>query len=239
MTIRTTLRAAGATTVALGLGLALAVSAPIAASAHVTFAESTAEPGSYPVLTLKVPNESETAATTRVTLQFPTESPFLSVRTVPVPGWTAEVVRQELPTPVEVGENEITEAVTSITWTTEGEGLSGDLLQLFPISVGPVPEVGSLEFRAEQGYSDGSVVPWEGEDAPTIFVNDSPVDHHGGDAGDDEHSDEAGAETTEAGDSIDAGDSGDLLGPVLGSIGIVLGAAALAVALLRGRRRSA
>jgi len=238
MTTRTTLRAAGATTAALGLGLALALSAPMAASAHVTFAETTATPGSYPLLTLKVPNESETAATTSVTLEFPADSPLQSVRTVPVPGWTAEVVREELSEPVQVGENEITEAVTAITWTADGEGIDRDQLQLFPISVGPVPEVGSLVFRAEQTYSDGSVVPWEGEDAPTIFVNDAPVDHHGGDAGGDDHAEEPGDDAAEAGDSADVGDSGDLLGPVLGSIGIVLGAAALAVALLRGRRRS-
>lgn len=235
MTTRTTLRAAGATTAALGIGLAIALSAPVAASAHVTFAETTATPGRYPLLTLKVPTESDPAATTSVTLEFPADSPLQSVRTVPVPGWTAEVVREELTEPVQVGENEITEAVTSITWTSDGEGIDGDQLQLFPISVGPVPEVGSLVFRAEQTYSDGSVVPWEGEDAPTVFVNDTPVDHHGGDSGGDDHADDSAEADA---DASDAGGSSDLLGPVLGSIGIVLGAAALAVALLRGRRRS-
>lgn len=232
---RSKLRAAGAGTVALGLGLALALVAPMGASAHVTFAETTAEPGSYPVLTLKVPNESDTAATTSVTLEFPADTPFLSVRTVPVPGWTAEVTREELPEPVQVGESEITEAVTSITWTADGAGIDGDQLQLFPIGVGPVPDVGSVVFRAEQGYSDGSVVPWEGEDAPTIFVNDAPVDHHGGDSGTEDDGGHA-AEPVGDTEAADAGDSTGLLGVVLGAIGVVLGAAALVVAALRGRR---
>ena len=174
-----------ASAVALGLGVALAIGIPLSASAHVTLDENTAEAGSYALLTFKVPNESDTASTTSVTVALPTDTPFVSVRTVPVPGWTAEVIRTTLPEPVQVGDTTVTEAPTSIVWTATGTGLGGTELGLFPFSVGPVPDVGHLELPVDQGYSDGSVVPWAGDDVPILYVNDEPAgDHHGGGSAD-------------------------------------------------------
>lgn len=235
MSTRTPLRAAGVTGAALVLGAGLALGVPLSASAHVTLDENTAEAGSYALLTFKVPDESDTAATNSVTLNLPTDTPFLSVRTVPVPGWEAELVREQLPEPVQVGGNEITEAVTTVVWTATDGGIGDGELVLFPISLGPVPDVGSVVFTVDQGYDDGSVVPWEGADAPTLYVNDAPPSggHHHGDDDSPEHADEAdaGEEPATAGE-----DAPELLGPVLGGIGILLGGVALVVALTRGRR---
>lgn len=229
MTTRTPLRAVGLTGAALVLGAGLALGGSLAASAHVTLDENTAEAGSYALLTFKVPDESDTAATTSVTLHLPTDTPFLSVRTVPVPGWEAELVREELPEPVEVGGNELTEAITTVVWTATDGGIADGELVLFPISLGPVPDVGSVVFTVDQGYDDGEIVPWEGEDAPTLYVNDAPPTggHHGGDAEQEEDC---------CADEPAAAGAPDLLGPVLGGIGILLGGAALVVALARGRR---
>lgn len=229
MTTRTPLRAVGLTGAALVLGAGLALGGSLAASAHVTLDENTAEAGSYALLTFKVPDESDTAATTSVTLHLPTDTPFLSVRTVPVPGWEAELVREELPEPVEVGGNELTEAITTVVWTATDGGIGDGELVLFPISLGPVPDVGSVVFTVDQGYDDGEIVPWEGEDAPTLYVNDAPPTggHHGGDAEQEEDC---------CADEPAAAGAPDLLGPVLGGIGILLGGAALVVALARGRR---
>src|SRR5690606_20873236 len=138
-------------TAAVALGAALALGAPLGASAHVTLAENTAEAGSYAPLTFQVPKESATASTTSVPVTLPTDTPFVSVRTVPVAGWTAEVVTSTLPEPVEIGETTVTEAPTSIVWTATGEGLGGTELGLFPFSVGPVPDVGHLELPVDQG----------------------------------------------------------------------------------------
>jgi uncharacterized protein YcnI len=227
--MNTRLRALGVTALALAAGLALALAAPLGASAHVTLDENTADAGSYALLTFKVPNESETATTTSVTLTLPTETPFTSVRTVPVPGWTAELIRTELPEPVQIGETEITEAVTSVVWTATGDGIRDGELGLFPVSLGPVPDVGSVQLPVDQGYSDGSIVAWAGEDAPTLYVGDTPpADHHGG-----SHDDEApGDDGDEPGAA--SGDT-DLVGRILGGAGLVLGAVALVVALLRRR----
>lgn len=220
--------------VALALGTVLALGAPLGASAHVTLDENTAEAGSYALLTFKVPNESDTASTTSVTVTLPTDTPFVSVRTVPVAGWTAEVVTSTLPEPVEIGETTITEAPTSIVWTATGGGLGGTELGLFPFSVGPVPDVGRIELPVDQGYSDATVVQWAGEEVPILYVNDEPAaDHHGGDDAD-EHADDADHAESAATDGPDAT---AVTGVVLGSAGFLLGAAALALTLIH--RRSA
>lgn len=237
MTTRSTrarLGAGAALTLALGTTLALMI--PLSASAHVTLEENTAEPGSYALLTFKVPTESETATTTSVTVTLPSDTPFVSVATVPVPGWDAQVVTTTLPKPVQIGDTTVTEAPTSIVWTATGEGLRSGELGLFPFSVGPVPDVGSIGLPVEQGYSDGSVVPWTGDDTPTLYVNDPPVAHHDDDGDGDAAApdDHASAETPAA----SGPDATAIAGVVLGSLGFLLGAAGLAVALINRRPAS-
>ena len=60
--------------------------APLAASAHVTVNPNTADPGSYATVQFRVPNESETATTTRVEVQLPTDTPFIYAAYEPIPG---------------------------------------------------------------------------------------------------------------------------------------------------------
>ena len=224
---------------AIGAGVLLVLAAPLSASAHVTVDPGQAAAGSYAVITVKVPNESETASTSRVELSLPTDTPFTSVRYVPVAGWSAELVRTTLPEPVEVGEATITEAVTSVIWTADaGSEIADGELQLFPISVGPVPDTGSISLPADQGYTDGSVVSWneEGEDAehpaPVLYVNDAPAeDHHAGAAHDDD------AEVT-ASSSSSTDDGDDVLARILGIGGLVVGVVGIVLAVT-ARRKSA
>lgn len=225
---------------ALVAGATLAVAAPLAAMAHVSIEPGQAEPGSYTLITVKVPNESETEKTNRVELKLPTDTPFTSVRFVPVLGWDAELVRSEFPEPVMVGESEITKAVTSIIWTAQpGSELGDGALLLLPISLGPVPDVGSVVLTADQTYTDGTVVSWSGTDegaekpAPVLFVNDEPVDHHDAAETDDAHGgdDATGNDHAEA----RASDSGDPVARGLGIAGLIagLGAVVLAFAFRR------
>ena len=239
-----TIRRGPAALIALAGAAALALAAPLAASAHVTLDENTAEAGSYALLTLKVPNESDIASTTSVTLTLPADTPFTSVRTVPIAGWTAELVRATLPEPVTAGDGEITEAVTSVVWTaTDGAGVGDGQLGLFPVSLGPVPDVGSIVLPVDQGYSDGSVVSWsetaDGAErpAPVLYVNDAPAsDHHGGTGDDDHAAPEASAAPDPAhGDSADAAHV-DVLARVLGVAGLAVGTVALVLAIVWRRR---
>lgn len=143
------------------LGIVLAVGVPLAASAHVTVNPGTADPGSYTQVQFRVPNESETAETVRLEVTLPSDTPFTSVRYEPVPGWTATITTATLPQPVEVGGNTITEAPTSIVWQADpGVGIGQGEFVNFPVSLGPVPDVGSVLLPAVQTYDDGKVAEW-------------------------------------------------------------------------------
>jgi uncharacterized protein YcnI len=225
---------------AAGAGLLLAIAVPLAASAHVTVAPNAAPAGSYALVTVKVPNESATAVTNRVELDLPADTPFSSVSYVPVAGWTAELVKETLPSPVKVGDNEITEAVTKIVWTADpGSEISAGQLQLFPVSLGPVPDVDKLVLAAQQSYSDGTVVSWSEtgtsaeHPAPILYVNEAPAsDHHA--AGGDDHS-----SSDSAGDAPGAGAAAsDAVARGLGIGGLVLGAVGTVFAVTALRRRS-
>jgi uncharacterized protein YcnI len=228
------LRLAAAT--ALGVAALLAVSAPLSASAHVSLETNTATPGSYDTIAFRVPNESATATTTRVTVNLPSDAGLLaSVRYLPVAGWTAELVTTPLATPIVNGDDTTTEAVTQVVFTsTPGSELGAGSLGVFKLFVGPIPKVGKLTLPVDQGYSDGSVVSWNGaadseKPAPVLYVEDAPAADHDADSApqttvSDEHA---------AAASADGGT--DVVARALGGVGLVLGAIALVIAIV-GRR---
>ncbi|WP_291051043.1 YcnI family protein [Herbiconiux sp.] len=247
MISRSFARTATAGAASLFVAGAVLFAAPLAASAHVHVEPGSAEPGSYSVLTFRVPNESATAVTTSVTVQLPSDTPFSSVSYEPVPGWSAEVVTGALPSPVVVGDATLTEAPLSVVWTAEaGSGIADGQVQEFPIVAGPVPATGSIELPVSQAYSDGTVVEWDestpasGEEpehpAPTLYVEDSaPADEDGASAAD------AGVTASPAAGSADdsAGASGDTASAALGFGigGFALGALALVAAVVALFRR--
>lgn len=236
-------------TVAAGAALLLALAAPAAASAHVTVEPNTTPAGSWALVNIKVPNESATAVTTKVELFLPTDTPILNVSYVPVAGWTTQLVRETLPTPVEVGGTTVTEAITTVVWTAAaGQGISNGQLQVFPLSLGPIPDTGTIVMVADQTYSDGNVVSWseteEGAShpAPVLFVNDAPVADHHAAAGDDDmlegHTDGHNDTDVLSHESGTASGSTDTLARGLGIGGLVVGAVGIAVAIAALRRKT-
>ncbi|MCZ9350259.1 YcnI family protein [Streptomyces mutabilis] len=229
----------------------LALSAP--AFAHVSVQpEGTAVKGGYATVGFKVPNERDNASTTKLEINFPTDHPLASVMPQPVPGWKAEVTKSKLDKPLESHGKQLTEAVTKVTWTADGEGIEPGFFQEFPVSLGALPEdTDQLVFKAIQTYSNKEVVRWievpqEGQEepetpAPVLELSAAEDDAHGASgakAGDDA---EAAAQNTAA-DSSAASDSGsgdgsDTTARVLGTVGIVVGAAGVAYGVLAGRRR--
>lgn len=183
MSRKTTLRRA---LVGLAAGAALALAAPLAASAHVTVNPNTATPGSYATVNFRVPTESETATTVKLEVTLPTDTPLSAVLVQPVPGWTATVEKGALPAPVEVDGNTLTDAPLKIVWQADpGVGIGQDQFQIFSAVLGPVPDTGHLVLPAAQTYSDGEVVDWAAtpdevaaddtlEPAPVLYVNDAP-----------------------------------------------------------------
>lgn len=137
------------------------------AFAHVTAHPGTAEQGSYAVIAMRVPTESDTAGTVSLQVTLPTDHPITSVRTTPRPGWTATVAKAPLDPPVESHGRTITEAVRTVTWTADpgvriGPGEFAD----FPLSLGPLPTgTDQLVLPAVQTYDDGEVVAWDQQPA--------------------------------------------------------------------------
>jgi uncharacterized protein YcnI len=153
--------AATAATLTLG-AVATAVFGFVApASAHVTVDPREATQGGYGRLAFRVPNESDTASTTKLEVFLPENAPLGSVSTMPVPGWTVAVEKRKVDPPVQMHGSEITEVVSKITWTAgEGAAVAPGTFQEFPVSMGPLPEIDQMVFKALQTYSDGAVVRW-------------------------------------------------------------------------------
>ncbi|MGW3609758.1 YcnI family copper-binding membrane protein [Micromonospora sp. NPDC005163] len=136
------------------------------ASAHVTVNPKEATQGGYARVAFRVPNESDTASTTKVEIVLPENAPVGSVSTMPVPGWTVAVEKRKVDPPIEVHGTPITEAVAKLTWTATGDaGVKPGQFQEFPVSMGPLPQVDSMVFKTLQTYSDGNVSRWIDEPA--------------------------------------------------------------------------
>src|SRR5215469_13812388 len=71
-----------------------------AASAHVTVNPDTASQGGEARIAFRVPDESDTASTTKLDVYLPTDQPVASVLVMPVPGWTSTVTTTKLATPI-------------------------------------------------------------------------------------------------------------------------------------------
>ncbi|KUN69163.1 hypothetical protein AQJ46_21770 [Streptomyces canus] len=165
----------------LGLGGALAAAAVLAA-AGAAFAHVTVHPDSYAkgatdgALTFRVPDESDTASTTKVQLFLPTDHPLLGVLVSPHDGWTAKVTDTKLRTPVKTDDGTITDAVSEITWT--GGKIGPGQYEDFDVAFGQLPDdTAQLTFKTLQTYSDGKVVRWieeaaQGDEEPE---NPAPV----------------------------------------------------------------
>ncbi|MFI6033910.1 YcnI family protein [Streptomyces sp. NPDC051315] len=228
----------------------LVLSSP--AFAHVTVQpEGTAAKGGYAVVNFRVPNERDNASTTKLEINFPTDHPLSSVLPQEVPGWKIAVTKSKLAKPLEVHGQQISEAVSKVTWTAEDKGIEPGYIQQFPVSVGVLPEdADEVVFKAIQTYSNKEVVRWievqaEGAEepdapAPVLTLSDASDGHsHGSstdDASDDSDDAEATAATSEASDSSGGSDT---TARVLGIVGIVVGAAGVAYGVLAGRRRTA
>ncbi|WP_432502209.1 YcnI family copper-binding membrane protein [Kineococcus arenarius] len=227
---------------------ALLLASALPAGAHVRAVPDVTAAGSYSVVTFRVPNESDTAATTSLQVALPTGTPFTHVAVEPVPGWTATVQEGPLPEPVEVSGTTITQAPLSVTWTAEPgtAGIAVGQFQEFDLQVGPLPAQGTrVVLPAVQTYADGEVADWsqvadEGAaepDSPAPEFTTTAAAGHGTHA-----STAAGEDATAVAAAAPSGTSGtsgtsgaDGTARALGAAGLVLGAAALVLALLRRR----
>jgi len=226
-----------------GTGALLVVAAALPASAHVHALPDATAAGGYSVVTVRVPNESETASTVRLVLTLPQDTPLTFAAVKPVPGWTAQITEDPLPKPVTVAGATVTRAPHTVTWTADaGAGIAPGQFQEFALDLGPLPAEGTqVLLPAVQTYSDGDVASWtqpqaagapEPEYPAPAFTTTAAV-----------ADDDAPATTTAspaaapaASSTPAAGGGSDGLARGLGAAGLVLGVVALVLAL-RGRAR--
>jgi uncharacterized protein YcnI len=235
---RTVLGRAGAVTALAAAGVLAAAGI---ASAHVTVHPETYAKGATDgVLTFRVPNEEDTAGTTKVQVFLPTDHPVLGVLvSPPQDGWTAKVTNTKLKTPVKTDDGTITDAVSEITWT--GGRIGPGQYQDFNVAFGQLPDdTGRLTFKTLQTYSDGKTVRWieeaaKGDEepenpAPVLTLTAKP-------AGDDSTPATSTKASKTTGNTESASSDGTARGlGITGLVAGVLGLAAATYALLRNGR---
>lgn len=217
----------------------LALAGP--ASAHVSVSSPDAAREGYGKVVFRVPTESDTADTTKLVVTLPADTPFLHLTAQPKPGWKVSMQEGTLPEPVEVDGTEITEAVRTVTWTAEGDGIAPGEFDEFALSGGPFPDADAVRFAAEQTYDDGEVVDWDqvqqGDEepekpAPTLTLLAASADAHGSGG----HG--AGADTDEASSASDDQGGPDTWSRVLSAAALAVAALALLGVVRQDRRRA-
>ena len=118
---------------------------PAAALAHAVVYPKTSTPGAYEKYVLRVPNEKDTARTTRVEIQFPAGLRVISF--ADVPGWTLQV------------RSDTAGHVIGAAWSGT---LPPERFVEFPfVAVNPRTDA-RLVWPVFQTYSDGERVGWTG-----------------------------------------------------------------------------
>jgi uncharacterized protein YcnI len=203
------------------VGLAIALATP--AAAHVSAQPGEATQGGYTAFAFRVPNERPAAGTVQLEVTLPAEHPIGSVRTKPMAGWTANVVKEG-------------DAVRTITWTAQpGVRINPDEFQEFEVSAGPLPkDTDLLVMPTKQSYDNGEVVSW---DAPPAAEGAEEPEHpapvlslvpgeDGAAAADGDNHSAAGTDTAAAATDSTARWLGGA-GLILGALGLGLGAGAV------------
>ncbi|WP_431090947.1 YcnI family protein [Paenibacillus sp. 8b26] len=119
------------------------------ASAHVTVKPSVSQPNAWETYTLKVPVEKN-IPTTKVALKIPKEVVFKQYE--PVPDWKVAT------------EKDSSGKVTTVTWTTDEDGIQAGQYQRFSFVAQNADQNTEAAWNAFQYYSDGSIVEWTGDE---------------------------------------------------------------------------
>jgi len=231
------LAVAAATTAAIGL-------TALPALAHVSVSSTNATQGGFGVITFRMPNETDDANATGLKVQLPAEQPLASVSVKPQPGWTYTVTRAKLPQPITDDDgNQVTDYPSVIDWKATAGGIKPGEYAEFSLSVGPLPKVDSMTFKAIQAYSNGQSVSWievpaagssEEPEHPAPTLKLAPAS-----AGSAAPAPSSAPAAGAAPSSSDDASKGSVTGAyVVGGIGLAAGLAALALAATGRRRRA-
>jgi uncharacterized protein YcnI len=208
--------------IAIITALALGAALPAAAQAHVTLQPNTGVAGAYTRLDVRVPNERDDASTNKVEVQFP--DGFAAASYEPVPGWDVKVTKKTLAKPIQTDDGEITEGVSTITWTakSDDDAIPPGAFEDFGLSVQIPGKAGDkLTFKALQTYTGGEVVRWIGAEdsdnpAPIVSVTgQTPAPTAAA----------TPVATQAAAESTDGGNGLAIVALIVGALGLIVGAA--------------
>lgn len=216
----------------------LVLTGAAAASAHVRVIPESEASGAFTKLTFRVPTESDTASTTRVSVSLPTATPLAFVSAQALDGWTVTMKKGKLPKPVTLEGTTLTEATTTVTWTaTKGHEVGPGQFAEFSLSGGPLPAAGTeMAFPAEQTYSDGKVVKWNQPQPAGAAEPEYPVPSFAVTAAATEEGTSAAAPAVLAAAPAASTSENDTSARRLGGAGLAAGLVALLLAALAYRR---
>ena len=209
-----------AATTLLGAGL-LALSAPLAASAHVEVEPSSTAAGSYSLLTFSVGHGCDGSATTGITIDIP--DTITSVTPTVNPGWditplTDGQVSYTAQTPLADG----LRTTFALSLQIPADAAAGDTLA-FPVL--QTCEVGETDWS--EPVVEGEAEP--AHPAPTLTVTEADAESG--------HDHGAAGEVAAAATTSTATD--DVLARLLGIGGLIVGAVGLVVAVASRRKNAA
>jgi uncharacterized protein YcnI len=211
-----------AATALLGAGL-LALSAPLAASAHVEVEPSSTAAGSYSLLTFSVGHGCDGSATTAITIDIPDS--ITSVTPTVNPGWeitplTDGQVTYTAATPLADG----LRTTFALSLQIPADAAVGDTLA-FPVL--QTCEVGETDWA--EPVVEGEAEP--AHPAPSLTVTEAGAESAHDHGAAEETATEAAATPTTATD--------DVLARLLGIGGLIVGAVGLVVAVAARRKNAA
>ena len=215
-----------------------ALAVPAAAQAHVTVQPTSVPAGAETVLSVRVPNERDDAATVKVDVKLPPG--FVSASWEAVPGWSVRAVKQKLSKPVQTDDGPIDEQVGEIVWTAADRkaGIQPGEFRDFPLSVVIPGKAGeTLTFKALQTYSNGSVVRWigaPGADEPAPRVELTSATSAAADPGTRRRANPGPAPAAAASSDSGSSDTLSIVALIVGVVGLLV--AGVAVAMARGSR---
>lgn len=227
---------------ALAAGVLLALSAPLAASAHVSADATSTAAGSSTLLTFAAAHGCDGSSTTSIAISIP--EGIASVAPTVTPGWDVSKVAVDLATPIDDGHgNTVTTRTGHVVYTAQTPLESG-LRTAFVLSfmIPADAEGKTFEFpvlqTCEVGETNWNQTTVDGEEepeapAPFIEVTAAVEDAH-------DHGTVPATDVHDSGAAETASTSAeDVLARVLGVGGLAVGAVGIVLAVAARRKQSA
>ena len=241
----TSLRRALSATAVAGGTAALMLAGISGASAHVDATPDNTAANSPALLSFSIPHGCDHFGTTKMTIKLPAE--LNDAQPTVNPNWTAAKVTEQLPEPKKLADgSSITKRTSQIVYTAKAP-LNHELRDVLVLSVKLPDTPGKTLYfptlqTCEQGQTDWSGVPKEGQDEESVKSPAPSVTVTAAVAGADGHGTHAAtaagspaAATASASSDDDGGQARSWAGLVAGLGGLVLGG----LALLRSRKPAA